>query len=294
MEEELKCPVCHQLFANPVLLPCFHAVCLSCALDVQMPSGAPACSVTNQTLTQAQVHHSQIHLHQQQPSQSSSSSSSASSSSTTESISSDQDQADKVSILSEADSGVICNTSRPGSYAGTPNLQGLLFPPSGGSVYSLSCPACRKIVFFDENGARNLPVYRAMETIVDRFCEREALKCQMCETEPPKVAAVVCEQCEIRYCEACRELCHPARGPLKEHTLKKPRGASQVREIICGEHNDPLALYCLTCKLPACSQCVHENRHHSHDVQAIASMCKAQKVIYLIQHFTKHFFFFCF
>lgn len=286
MEEELKCPACHQLFANPVLLPCFHALCLSCALDIQVPSGAPTCSVTNQTLTQAQVHHSQIqhHLHNQSssardaPNTASSTSSSTSSSSTAESISSDQDIADKVSILSEADSGVICSNSRPGSYAGTPNLQGLLFPPSGGSVYSLPCPVCRKIVFFDENGARNLPIYRAMETIVDRFCEREALKCQMCETEPPKVAAVVCEQCEIRYCDGCRELCHPARGPLKEHTLKKPRGASQVREVICGEHNEPLAQFCLTCKLPACSQCVNENRHHSHDIQAIATMCKAQKV----------------
>lgn len=258
MEEELKCPVCHQLFANPVLLPCFHAVCLSCALDIQLPCGTPA---SNHSLTQVQVHHN----------------SSSASSSTTDSISSDQE--DKVSILSEADSGVICTTSRPGSYAGTPNLQGILFPPSSGtSVYTVGCPTCRKIVFFDENGARNLPSYRAMENIVDRFCEREALKCQMCETEPPKVASVVCEQCEIRYCDGCRELCHPARGPLREHTLKRPRGASQVRETICGEHNELLTLYCLTCKLAACNQCVNENRHHSHDVQSISTMCKAQKV----------------
>ncbi|EAT46156.1 AAEL002637-PA [Aedes aegypti] len=268
MEEELRCPVCKQLFSSPVLLPCYHALCLACALDIQT--------------TANQVHHAPAaHLHQQHSSQSSASSVSTGSSSATESVSSDQDQADKVSILSEADSGVICCTSRPGSYAGTPNLQGLLFPPSGsGSVFSLACPICRKIVFFDELGARNLPLYRAMESIVDRFCEREALRCQMCETEPPKVASVVCEQCEIRYCDGCRELCHPARGPLAKHTLTKPRGASQLRESICGEHNEPLAMYCMGCKLPICSQCMADNRHQSHDLQSIMAMCKAQKGIF--------------
>lgn len=269
MEEELRCPICKQLFANPVLLPCYHALCIGCALDIQ------ATSSTNTTIVTAQVHHPHHHQHN---SSSLSGTSSTGSSSATESVSSDQDQADKVSILSEADSGVVCCTSRPGSYAGTPNLQGLLFPPSGGTpVFSLSCPICRKIVFFDESGARNLPAYRTMESIVDRFCEREALRCQMCETEP-KVAAVVCEQCEIRYCDGCRELCHPGRGPLAKHNLVKPRGASQIRDSVCIEHSEALSMYCLTCKVPTCQQCLNENRHNSHDVQAITAMCKAQKV----------------
>lgn len=274
MEEELRCPTCKQLYVNPVLLPCFHAVCLACALDNQMP----ATSVATTTV----VTHPSLHLLQQH-SQSSSSSVSTGSSSATESVSSDQDQADKVSILSEADSGVICYNSRPASYAGTPNLQGLLFPPSG-SVYSLACPLCRKVVFFDELGARNLPLYRAMESIVDRFCEREALRCQMCESDTPRVAAVVCEQCEIRYCDQCRELCHPLRGPLAKHNLTKPRGASQVRESICIEHSEPLTMYCMGCKIPTCSQCFIDQRHSSHDVQPISQMCKAQKVCKVIFH----------
>ncbi|XP_050077117.1 E3 ubiquitin-protein ligase TRIM9 isoform X2 [Anopheles maculipalpis] len=293
MEEELRCPVCKQLYASPVLLPCYHALCLACALDIQTASSSSASSTSSTASSSSSAGSSgagtghppchpaiaAAHLHQQHSQHSSSSAASTGSSSATESVSSDQDQADKVSILSEADSGVICCTSRPGSYAGTPNLQGLLFPPagSGGSVYSLACPVCRKLVFFDELGARNLPLYRAMESIVDRFCEREALRCQMCETEPPKVATVICEQCEIRYCDACRELCHPARGPLAKHSLTKPRGACQLRESICGEHTEPLTMYCMGCKLPICNQCIGENRHQSHDLQSITAMCKAQK-----------------
>ncbi|KAG5674659.1 hypothetical protein PVAND_004612 [Polypedilum vanderplanki] len=286
MEEELRCAICKQLYVNPVLLPCFHAVCLACALDNQTSAttvaNAAAANAASVNPTQAPpastntISHPSLHLLQQH-SQSSSSSVSTGSSSATESVSSDQDQADKVSILSEADSGVICYNSRPNSYAGTPNLQGLLFPPSG-SVYSLACPICRKIVFFDELGARNLPSYRAMESIVDRFCEREALRCQMCDTSTPRVASVACEQCEIRYCDQCRDLCHPLRGPLAKHNLVKPRGASQVRESICIDHSDSLTMYCMSCKLPTCSQCLNEQRHSSHDVQAISQICKAQKV----------------
>jgi tripartite motif-containing protein 9/67 len=293
MEEELRCPFCKQLFVNPVLLPCYHALCMTCAIELQTPSSATAASTTATVVTAAQIHHtSSVHLHQQH-SQSSSSSVSTTGSAT-ESVSSDQDQADKVSILSEADSGVICTLSRPGSYAGTPNLQGLLFPPSGGSssVYSLACPLCRKIVFFDETGVRNLPQYRAMESIIDRFCEREALRCQMCETDP-KVAAVVCEQCEIRYCDGCLSCCHPSRGPLANHSLVKPRGASQLRDSLCLDHTDQFSMFCLGCKIPLCNQCLTDNRHQSHDIQPISAMCKAQKVgreraNFLMKHFFFH------
>lgn len=196
----------------------------------------------------------------------------------TESTSSDQD--DKVSIVSEADSGVVCS-SRPSSYAGTPNLQHQ-FPASGGGAFSLACPVCNKIVFFDEQGVQNLPTYHTMETIIDRFCEREALRCQMCERDP-KVASLICEQCLIRYCDGCRELCHPARGPLAKHTLVKPRGSSIIRESVCVEHaSEPLTVYCLTCRNALCTHCLNDNRHQvGHDVQAITAISKSHKVRFI-------------
>lgn len=326
MEDELRCPTCKQLFANPVLLPCFHAICLGCALDIQTPytPGVALAAITgaasalpngggNNSVTAAHSLHSHsslvgaataaatAHNSQHHPaaansvrhshSSNSSAASTASSATGSESVTSDQDQADKVSILSEADSGVVCcsNTSRPVSYAGTAHLQGLLqgaaaaaagAPP--GAAFCLTCPLCRKLVFFDEGGVRNLPPYRAMEAIVDRFCAREALRCQMCETDP-KVASLVCEQCEIRYCDACRELCHPARGPLAKHNLVKPRGAAQQRESVCAEHEEALSVFCLTCKIPSCGKCISlEQRHQGHDVQPIGQTCKAQKVSHLI------------
>ena len=31
MEDELKCPTCHQLFKDPVILQCNHNMCYNCA-----------------------------------------------------------------------------------------------------------------------------------------------------------------------------------------------------------------------------------------------------------------------
>lgn len=166
MEDELRCPCCKELFTEPVLLPCWHALCLSCAVNLQAPPDSPPESTTDSSNAPC----------------------------------SDQ-EADKLSILSETDSGVVCGStstsSRPGSYVGTPGNGG--FPPSGGTL-CLSCPVCRKTVYFDEGGAHNLPKYRAMQRIVEKYQEsRNArMQCQMCEGEP-REATVACEQCEVIY-----------------------------------------------------------------------------------------------
>lgn len=252
----MRCATCKQFYSNPVLLPCYHALCLNCAVHLQQPAQSAGTSAG-----------------------------SAAASENAESVASgssgDYQESDKLSILSETDSGVVC-TSRPNSYVGTPN--GLLFP----SALSLACPACHKLVYFDENGAHNLPKYRVMQTIVDRYCEIRSLtlKCQMCENEPAKEATVMCEQCEVLYCDSCRESCHPSRGPLAKHTLSEPKRGRAInhkgKDGKCPEHEDEtISMYCLVCKVGVCAVCLMDSRHASHDVQAIATMCKAQKVSFL-------------
>ena len=34
MEDELTCPVCLELFADPLLLPCSHSICKKCLQDI--------------------------------------------------------------------------------------------------------------------------------------------------------------------------------------------------------------------------------------------------------------------
>ncbi|XP_035703748.1 E3 ubiquitin-protein ligase TRIM9 isoform X3 [Folsomia candida] len=328
MEEELKCAVCKQLFANPVLLPCYHSTCLNCAVQIQSPvhqQSLPATSNTNLNghhshvsttnfhghshhivITTATVHHNNnngstplhqnLHHNQGHHNESNSvnsfradSDKSSTTSSTSSQTSGGEDSSDKVSVLSETDSGVvICsNSSRPNSYVSSHNMHGLLFPPIQSTSFCLSCPVCHKTVYFDENGAHNLPKYRVMQNIVDRYIESRNLgtKCQMCERSP-KLATVMCEQCEIFYCDKCQASCHPQRGPLAKHSLVNPtQGKVVLKEkagpldyFKCPDHSmESLNMYCMLCKVPVCIGCLQDMKHADHDVQPIQHMSKAQK-----------------
>ncbi|KAK9875563.1 hypothetical protein WA026_009369 [Henosepilachna vigintioctopunctata] len=246
MEDELRCAFCKQFYNNPVLLPCYHALCLNCAIHLQTPPTQQVSQVNSENAE-----------------------------SIASGSSGDYQESDKLSILSETDSGVVC-TSRPNSYVGSPN--GVIY-----SALSLTCPVCSKLVYFDENGAYNLPRYRVMKNIVDRYGELRNfnLKCQMCESEPHNDATIMCEQCEILYCESCRESCHPLRGPLAKHVLTVPQRCYmgyKLRDGKCAEHVDEmLTMFCLVCKISVCAVCLMDSRHAAHDVQSLAMMCKAQK-----------------
>lgn len=311
----MKCPMCKQLFSNPVLLPCYHSVCLNCAVQIQQP--VPPQQIVQQTASSAHGHNhagfhtnghngAQNHSHasstnfhghshhivvttatvHHQPSSSNQSDSSISSGVSSNSSSGAEDS-DKASVLSETDSGVVVCSSRPNSYVGTPNMHGLLFPPIQSTAFCLSCPVCHKTVYFDDNGAHNLPKYRVMQNIVDRYVETRNLgmKCQLCEKNP-KSASVMCEQCEIFYCEKCREGCHPLRGPLAKHSLvSATQGKASLKmkagplQYKCPDHPaESLVKYCILCKVPICDGCLGERKHLGHEVQPIQSISKAQKV----------------
>lgn len=182
--------------------------------------------------------------------------------------SADYQEADKASVSSETDSGVVCG-SRPNSYAGTPAA-----PHYTNSAFCLVCPVCSKQVYLDDNGAEGLPPFRVMRTIVERFggmsvapSNEEA--CQMCEGER-RAAVVRCEQCSVRYCTACREAWHPTRGPLAQHELR-------ALGTTCLDHGSTPALFCNSCLLPICTKCSTE-RHAIHDTQPLQTAARAHKV----------------
>ena len=104
---------------------------------------------------------------------------------------------------------------------------------------------------------------------------------------------------QVLYCDACRESCHPKRGPLAAHNLGPPRGSWQSNGLkgprgmgpdgtpICSDHNgEAVSLYCALCKIAACSLCLRD-RHaaHPHDVLPLAAACKAQKVRHTLSLF---------
>lgn len=227
MEEEIRCCVCKEFYKEPVLLPCGHALCRACAVNLQ------------------------THIHEVDNS----------------TASNDYQEADKASVSSETDSGVVCG-SRPNSYAGTPAA-----PAYSTAAFTITCPSCSKLVYLDDNGAEGLPPFRVMRTIVERFggvtgAPPAEEACQMCEGER-RAAVVRCEQCSVRYCAGCRDAWHPTRGPLAQHELR-------ALGTTCSDHGSPPVLYCNTCLVPICQRC-HAERHSAHETQALPIAARAHK-----------------
>ncbi|XP_050673853.1 E3 ubiquitin-protein ligase TRIM9 [Leptidea sinapis] len=228
MEEELRCFLCKEFYREPVLLPCGHSLCRVCAVSVQ------------------------THVHDND---------------NASAVASDYQEADKASVSSETDSGVVCG-SRPNSYAGTTAA-----PVYSSTAFSITCPVCSKQVLLDENGAEGLPPFRVMRTIVERFgginiAPPAEEACQMCEGER-RAAIVRCEQCSVRYCAGCRDAWHPIRGPLAQHELR-------ALGTTCIDHGLSPVLYCNTCLIPICPRCLNE-RHSSHETQPLSNAARAHK-----------------
>ncbi|XP_051834057.1 E3 ubiquitin-protein ligase TRIM9 isoform X1 [Antechinus flavipes] len=271
MEEELKCPVCGSFYREPIILPCSHNLCQACARNILV----------------------------QTPESESSQSRRASGSGV-----SDYDylDMDKMSLYSEADSGY-------GSYAGfasapttpcqkSPNgvrvFPPAMPPPAAHLSTSLApvprnscitCPQCHRSLILDDRGLRGFPKNRVLEGVIDRYQQSKAaaLKCQLCE-KAPKEATVMCEQCDVFYCDACRLRCHPPRGPLAKHRLVPPAQGRVSRRLsprkisTCTDHElENHSMYCVQCKMPVCYQCLEEGKHSSHEVKALGAMWKLHK-----------------
>ena len=295
MEEELKCPVCKNFYLTPVLLPCYHAMCLNCAITLQVNSNlqnSSSSSITSSTSGTSSVIERAESITSATSTNSSSVSGSGSNSGPGSGTGSDHVdflEIDKLSILSETDSGVMCYSSRPNSL-----ISSLLYntahtistPPT---TISLTCPTCQKTIYFDENGSLNLPKYKLMQDVLEKYKQSKqiSLKCQMCVEQPAKEAIIKCDQCQVLYCEKCRESCHPSRGPLATHIMYDPKriqNSTLTEKDKCFEHPDePLTKFCNNCKSVVCNTCLIDNcNHRNHEIQSLAVICKSQKVRHII------------
>uniref|UniRef100_A0A1A8DYZ3 Tripartite motif containing 67 n=1 Tax=Nothobranchius kadleci TaxID=1051664 RepID=A0A1A8DYZ3_NOTKA len=114
------------------------------------------------------------------------------------------------------------------------------------------------------------------------------------------MATVMCEQCDVYYCNACQQRCHPSRGPLAKHRLVPPpspaaqagaaAGGAGVgsggqhppltarKPATCLDHEaENFSMYCCSCRVPVCGKCQEEGKHSKHDVKPLAVMWKQHK-----------------
>ncbi|VIO99220.1 B-box zinc finger family protein [Brugia malayi] len=328
MEDELKCLFCKEFFTEPILLSCAHSYCRRCVVQCQQPVCHNASTISpphshSGTTTSGTAPFT--HLHNTTPL------SLPSSSGASDTISlciSDQDiESDKLSIISETDSGVVVSgrNSRPPSligsaaahsfpsgYLGGHRLPSILTPSTSGWI--VTCKACyKRTVFPDEQTVMLMPINNALVNVIKRYhsgnlsardksgSSEQIYNCQLCDTEEPAIANVFCEQCDIYYCQSCQNSLHPARGPLASHKLVPPSARRSYRTAIglpkdskCPNHPlENLSMYCMICRLAVCCQCLQETKHSNHDVQSLDKICKTQKaelsqILQLLSEKAKH------
>ncbi|EDO41245.1 predicted protein [Nematostella vectensis] len=153
-----------------------------------------------------------------------------------------------------------------------------------GNFPCLKCPICRKIFPLDGRGVNGFPRNKLLENIVNRHYAKSNgnVYCQLCEGSQPAPATVMCEQCEVSYCEECCKTCHPSRGPLAKHNLIHPASskASSVKSSLvkCKDHlEEHNSMYCVVCRIPVCYVCIERGQHKGHEVKALGAMFKEQK-----------------
>ncbi|VDD87200.1 unnamed protein product [Enterobius vermicularis] len=305
MEEELKCPNCQQFATDPILLDCGHSYCRQCAVTSQQGPCQQSPATSHSTVPPTLL----AHIHSSTPLSPPSSSSAASD--TISLCVSEQDQeSDKLSVVSETDSGVVVcgRNSRPASLIGGASylsttlyhrLPPILTPSTSGC--SICCKSCHKPTYYpDEQTVLSLPSNTALVNVINRqlpeitvcidarsdFKELSLIFSQLCDGDKPEEASVFCEQCDIYYCSACQSSLHPARGPLASHKLVPPSARKRARTPIgalkdcrCMNHpSELLSMYCTICRTAVCCVCLQEIRHTNHDVQSLEKTCKSQKV----------------
>ncbi|KAM4832256.1 E3 ubiquitin-protein ligase TRIM9 isoform X4 [Ictidomys tridecemlineatus] len=271
MEEELKCPVCGSFYREPIILPCSHNLCQACARNILVQTPESESPQSRRASGSGVSDYDYLDL-------------------------------DKMSLYSEADSGygsyggfasaptTPCQKSPNGVRVFPPampppptHLSPALAPVPRNSC--ITCPQCHRSLILDDRGLRGFPKNRVLEGVIDRYQQSKAaaLKCQLCE-KVPKEATVMCEQCDVFYCDPCRLRCHPPRGPLAKHRLVPPaqgrvsRRLSPRKVSTCTDHElENHSMYCVQCKMPVCYQCLEEGKHSSHEVKALGAMWKLHK-----------------
>ncbi|XP_017524488.2 E3 ubiquitin-protein ligase TRIM9 isoform X5 [Manis javanica] len=271
MEEELKCPVCGSFYREPIILPCSHNLCQACARNILVQTPDSESPQSRRASGSGVSDYDYLDL-------------------------------DKMSLYSEADSGygsyggfasaptTPCQKSPNGVRVFPPampppatHLSPALAPVPRNSC--ITCPQCHRSLILDDRGLRGFPKNRVLEGVIDRYQQSKAaaLKCQLCE-KAPKEATVMCEQCDVFYCDPCRLRCHPPRGPLAKHRLVPPaqgrvsRRLSPRKVSTCTDHElENHSMYCVQCKMPVCYQCLEEGKHSSHEVKALGAMWKLHK-----------------
>ncbi|XP_043734145.1 tripartite motif-containing protein 46 isoform X1 [Cervus elaphus] len=245
MEKELLCPVCQEMYKQPLVLPCTHSVCQACAREVLGQQGYIG--------------------HGGDPSSEPTSPASTPSTRSPRLSRRTLPKPDRLDRLLKSGFGTY-----PGRKRGALHPQVIMFP----------CPACQGDVELGERGLAGLFRNLTLERVVERYRQSVsvggAILCQLCKP-PPLEATKGCTECRATFCNECFKLFHPWGTQKAQHEPTLPTLSFRPKGLMCPDHKEEVTHYCKTCQRLVCQLCRVRRTHSGHKITPVLSAYQALK-----------------
>lgn len=223
MERELVCPVCKEMYKQPLALPCMHNVCHVCASEVLLQHGYLCCDPTSEPSSPAATPATRSpRLGRRGVPK--------------------PDRLDRLLKSGGGDGDGAAGGRRGSAGPEEPRGAGLCVtpprPPAGFGTYpgrkrgtvhpqtiSFPCPACQRDIDLGERGLGSLFRNLTLERVVERYRQTinisAAIMCQFCK--PPQLEATKgCTECKSSFCNECFKLYHPWGTQKAQHEPTPP------------------------------------------------------------------------
>ncbi|KAM6106422.1 tripartite motif-containing protein 46 isoform 2-T2 [Pterocles gutturalis] len=241
MERELVCPLCQEMYKEPLALPCAHNVCHTCAGDVLLQRGVLTGDPTSEPSSPAATPATRSPRLARRAGP----------------------KPDRLDRLLKSGFGTY-----PGRKRGPVHPQTVTFP----------CPSCQRDVDLGERGLgglfRNLTLERVVERYRQSIAAGAAIVCQFCKPPQPE-ATKGCTECRASFCNECFKLYHPWGTQKAQHEPTPPTLTFRPKGLQCPEHKEEVTHYCKTCQRLVCQLCRVRRAHAGHKITPVLSAYQA-------------------
>uniref|UniRef100_A0A3B5RCL2 Midline 2 n=1 Tax=Xiphophorus maculatus TaxID=8083 RepID=A0A3B5RCL2_XIPMA len=264
LESELTCPICLELFEDPLLLPCAHSLCFNCAHRILVSHCSTSKPLESISAFQCPTCRYVITLNHRGLE-------GLKRNVTLQNII-DRFQKASLSGSNSPTESRRLQTQRPytatisGTIAGT--IGGGGGGTGGGSARGSPATSSHSHPHPNHTNHANHTNANHSPAVVVKMDPR--ISCQFCEQDPPREAVKTCVTCEVSYCDRCLRATHPNKKPFTSHRLVEPVPDTHLRGLTCLEHeNEKVNMYCLVDDQLICALCKLVGRHRDHQVSSL-------------------------
>lgn len=275
LESELTCPICLELFEDPLLLPCAHSLCFNCAHRILVSHCSTNKPLESISAFQCPTCRYVITLNHR-------------------GLEGLKRNVTLQNIIDRFQKASVSGPNSPNESRRPPrlsprNVSARGSPALTSSSSSVPSPAPSATLAMSlehqhqHQQHQQQQVQQQQVQVQQQQQQQQHLRplvsCQFCEQDPPREAIKTCVTCEVSYCDRCLRATHPNKKPFTSHRLVEPVPDTHLRGLTCLEHeNEKVNMYCVVDDQLICSLCKLVGRHREHQVSSLSERFDKLKV----------------